>query len=276
MEHIYVATSPQFEGIVKIGRTDRDVDTRMSELNGYGLEAFEGETSWSTDENHILLVDDNNLAESLLHHHFSSQRVSENRELFFATDPQLIVDEALEITGGQVLADVADHDLYGTVIEEIVEWGVTIAGALTVGVVGMVLANKLHSRFKNTHQYQAAVLRGKNLVAKNQPALQTFYEQPRTILESVADKAKDSFNQALSSIKKISARKPGLSQSEIEPVRHINNSVNQSKKGKYLLGSFSTAQKAKEFVNRNPKLVIQRISHKNIELWGVYIWRHSN
>ena len=39
-ESIYIATSPQYEGIVKIGRTDRPVQERMDELStrDYGVE----------------------------------------------------------------------------------------------------------------------------------------------------------------------------------------------------------------------------------------------
>lgn len=274
MEHIYVATSPQFEGIVKIGRTDREVDTRMKELDGYGLEAFEGESSWITDENHILLVENNTIAETLLHQHFSDVRVSQSRELFFATDPQLIVDEALEITGGQILADITDSDLYGSVIEEVVEWGVTIAGALTVGAVGMVLANRLHSRFKNTQRYQDAVQRGKHLIAEHQQAIQTIYKQPKTFLGSVAVKAKDSYRWAVSNIKTDIEAKP--TQRESDYTKPINEFRKRAKKGKYLIGSFSSAQKARFFVNRNPKLIIQRIPHQNFEIFGVYVLKNSN
>lgn len=275
MEHIYVATSPQFEGIVKIGRTDREVETRMKELDGYGLEAFEGESSWITDENHILLVENNTVAETLLHQHFADVRVSQSRELFFAPDPKLIVDEALEITGGQILADITDSDLYGSVIEEVVEWGVTIAGALTVGAVGMVLANKLHSKFKNTQQYQDAVQRGKNLIAEHQQAIQTIYKQPKNFLGSVAVKAKDSFQWAVSGIKNGREAKSTQRGNENSYTKPISKFRKRAKKDKYLIGSFSSAQKARAFVNRDPKLIVQRISHQKFELWGVYILKNS-
>lgn len=37
-ESIYIATSPQYEGIVKIGRTDRPVQERMDELSNPALQ----------------------------------------------------------------------------------------------------------------------------------------------------------------------------------------------------------------------------------------------
>lgn len=156
------------------------------------------------------------------------------------------------------------------------EWGVTIEGVLTIGAVGVVLANKLHGKLKNSQEYQVAVMRGKNLIAEHKPAIQTLYEQPRTVLDSVVVKAKGFFHQAFSEGKDIFERKSGKRQREIEPAGTKNGFENLSKRDKYLLASFSTSQKAREFVNRNPKLVTQRISHKNIELWGVYVWRHSN
>ena len=89
MEHIYFATSPQFQGIVKIGRTDRDPSERMGELAGYGFEGFEGESTWSVAKEHVIIVDDNSSAEAMLHGHFSASRVSDNRELFFTDDIRL-------------------------------------------------------------------------------------------------------------------------------------------------------------------------------------------
>ena len=66
MEQIYFAVSPQFQGLVKIGRTDRDISERMGELAGYGLEGFDGVSSWSPSKKHVLVVDDNTASEALL------------------------------------------------------------------------------------------------------------------------------------------------------------------------------------------------------------------
>ena len=82
MEQIYFAVSPQFQGLVKIGRTDRDISERMGGLSGYGLEGFAGVSSWSPSKKHVLVVDDNTVSEALLHRHFADLRVSDDRELF--------------------------------------------------------------------------------------------------------------------------------------------------------------------------------------------------
>ena len=50
MEYIYFAVSDSHPGMVKIGRTDRPIGERMSELSedDYGLSGFDGDSPWST------------------------------------------------------------------------------------------------------------------------------------------------------------------------------------------------------------------------------------
>ena len=71
-ESIYIATSPHYEGIVKIGRTDRPVQERMDELSNrdYGLEGEVGDTEWEVAN--VIVVDENVAAEAMLHKHFDS------------------------------------------------------------------------------------------------------------------------------------------------------------------------------------------------------------
>ena len=83
-ESIYIATSPHYEGIVKIGRTDRPVQELMDELSNhdYGLEGEVGDTEWEVAN--VIVVDENVAAEAMLHKHFDSIRVSDSRELFYS------------------------------------------------------------------------------------------------------------------------------------------------------------------------------------------------
>lgn len=52
MEYIYFAVSDSHPGMVKIGRTDREISERMSEISyeDYGLSSFEGDSSWQAVE----------------------------------------------------------------------------------------------------------------------------------------------------------------------------------------------------------------------------------
>ena len=72
---IYVASNPNYGGLVKIGRTDRDPEIRMGELNTTGLaDPFSVEFQ--------CLVEDPVQVEKLTHEHFSDSRHREDREFF--------------------------------------------------------------------------------------------------------------------------------------------------------------------------------------------------
>ncbi len=86
-EYIYIAESPQYPGMVKIGRTDRTVDVRMEELSdgNYGLPGKEVDADWEAVK--IIKVEDNEHAEAVLHEFYADSRVTDSRELFYTNDP---------------------------------------------------------------------------------------------------------------------------------------------------------------------------------------------
>ncbi|MGB0343442.1 MAG: GIY-YIG nuclease family protein [Parvibaculales bacterium] len=108
MELIYFAKSKEFPNLIKIGRTDRDVQSRMNELSAqnYGPEGFEGNADWEAVG--IIEVHDNEAAEVILHEHFSELRVSESRELFFAEDAAQIIDEGTQKVDGEIFLETID------------------------------------------------------------------------------------------------------------------------------------------------------------------------
>ena len=88
-ESIYIATSPQYEGIVKIGRTDRPVQERMDELSkrDYGLEGEVGDTEWEVAN--VIIVDDNVAAEAMLHQHPIPSEYQTAENYFIPMTPRL-------------------------------------------------------------------------------------------------------------------------------------------------------------------------------------------
>lgn len=100
MEYIYFAVSNSHPGMVKIGRTDRPVSERMSELSSedYGLSDFEGDSKWNAVE--VIKVEDNVEAERLLHDHFDSVRVENGREIFYSDDISAMATEGAELVDG--------------------------------------------------------------------------------------------------------------------------------------------------------------------------------
>ena len=115
MELIYIATSKQFPGMVKIGRTDRSVQQRMQELSedDYGTSGFSGDSEWEAIR--VFEVDDNEAAEAILHAHFSSLRVEDSRELFYTDNPEALADEAMQIVDGVDFLNAFDsiNSLFG-------------------------------------------------------------------------------------------------------------------------------------------------------------------
>ena len=108
-EFIYIAESPQYPGMVKIGRTDRTVEERLSELSreDYGLPGSNIDSEWEAVK--IIEVQDNERAEAVLHDHFSDQRVDSSRELFYTDDPMGLSYEAANIVDGTIItADLVE------------------------------------------------------------------------------------------------------------------------------------------------------------------------
>ena len=102
-EYIYVAESPQYPGVVKIGRTDRSVHERMSELSAddYGMPGENIDSEWEAVK--IIEVKDNEHAEAVLHEHFDHLRVTDSRELFYTDDPYGLAYEAAEVVDGTIM-----------------------------------------------------------------------------------------------------------------------------------------------------------------------------
>ena len=158
MEFIYIATSTQFPGMVKIGRTDRDVETRMDELSNddYGVEGFSGSSEW--EATHFFRVEDNEVAERLIHEQFGDLRVSDNRELFYSDDPASIAEQAAEISGGTLFGPDTDpekmealfddfEDNEFDILESLSETLEDSLPAVFLGYVGIELFEMLKSKF---------------------------------------------------------------------------------------------------------------------------------
>ena len=271
MEHIYFATSPQFQGIVKIGRTDRDPCERMGELAGYGFEGFEGESTWSVAKEHVIIVDDNSSAEAMLHGYFSESRVSDNRELFFTDDIKAMVSIAQERTGGKLLSEIKDETLAETIIEEFAEWGVAIAGAAVGGVPGIVLAHKGLERLRKTDAYKSAKQRSEKAATKGLGVLADKMEQHSELTDQFREKA----TQASSWVKnalptKLSFRgKAGRAgPPHVTPGKQSQGKEKPQKQ--FLLGTFTSLEKARSFAKNDSKLKIQRLEGPDNALWAVY------
>ena len=271
MEHIYFATSPQFQGLVKIGRTDRDPSERMGELAGYGLEGFEGESTWSATKQHILVVEDNSTAEATLHQFFSDLRVQEDRELFEVTDLDAMVVEAQRLTGGRLLSEIADEKLAETVVEQIAEWGVAIAGAAVGGVPGIVLANKGLEKLRDTDRYKSAKKSSEVFARAGLGMLGEKLDQHAELSDQVrvqANRASEWVKGKLPftvSLKKNDARE---APPRTDPVKQAQKT---SKVGEsIILGTFSSLNEARDFAKGNPKLKIQRLELSDQNLWAVY------
>ena len=102
-EYIYIAESPQYPGMVKIGKTDRTVEERMEELSvdDYGIPGENIDSEWEAVK--VIEVRDNENAETLLHEHFEHLRVSDSRELFYTDDPTGLAYEAADVVNGTII-----------------------------------------------------------------------------------------------------------------------------------------------------------------------------
>ena len=137
MDYIYFAVSESHPGMVKIGRTDRPVDERMTELSedDYGLFGYEGDSTWEAAE--VLQVVDNSQAENMLHDHFDGLRVEDGREIFYSNDVHGMASEGAEIVDGTSI-DLLSAGANGS---DIVGEGADIADLLLqLGLLGIGFA----------------------------------------------------------------------------------------------------------------------------------------
>ena len=150
MELIYIAKSSSFPGIVKIGRTDVNINQRMRQLSNedYGPSDFQGDSEWEAVR--VFEVKNNEEAERILHDHFSSSRVESRRELFYSDNPDALADEAIEVVNGEYLVDLVDSF---DVLLDIGATVVSIAG-LTVLVQAFYPNSKTEKLINNKINFQ--------------------------------------------------------------------------------------------------------------------------
>jgi len=271
MEQIYFAVSPQFQGLVKIGRTDRDISERMGELAGYGLEGFAGVSSWSPSKKHVLVVDDNTVSEALLHRHFADLRVSDDRELFVAGDIDSMVSEAQSLTGATLLSEIADQALSETLVEQAAEWGVAIAGAFVGGVPGIVLANKGLEKIKKTENYRRAKSRGQDAARQGLALLSAKLDEHAELGHQIKSRANQVFSklrEAAPFLRRADDRKDGAGGSDAVVADAEKDAPKIGRKA--LLSTFFQLADARAFAKDNPRLTIQRVPEPANNLWGVY------
>ena len=195
MEYIYFAVSNSHPGMVKIGRTDRPVSERMSELSSedYGLSGFEGDSKWNAVE--VIKVEDNVEAERLLHDHFDSVRVENGREIFYSDDISSMATEGAELVDGSSI------DLLAALEEsaklENGEGLEVIELALMLGVagIGFPIAAILWAKYKDKKAVKDAITKIKFL-AENGKVKWKGSAETRKIL---IDKSTDRFNSVIES-----------------------------------------------------------------------------
>lgn len=158
-ESVYFATSPQYPGIVKIGRTDRPVEDRMSELSAsdYGLSGSEGDVDWEVAK--VIVVEDNVAAEAALHEHFASSKVSPDRELFYVDDPDAMASEAAGVVNGDLLEDISDPEAVGEILDDFDDLGFTLT-------FGLMAAAAVHQKFSGNATYERALKAAYSLSTK--------------------------------------------------------------------------------------------------------------
>jgi hypothetical protein len=110
--YIYILSNPSMPGILKIGKTERDPDERISELsNVSGVP-----TPFYLE--YKIFVPDCHSAEKSIHEALKAMRVSDRREFF-----DIIVSDAIDIVKSQVVTNIAkellkyDNDLLSKIID---------------------------------------------------------------------------------------------------------------------------------------------------------------
>jgi hypothetical protein len=118
-EFIYVLENPSMPGLVKIGRTDRSVSERVSELSSHtGIPTgFAVVKHWA--------VTDSVEAERIIHERLSDYRVAENREFFKmeAEEATDIIESLLETSSPERRDFEREDELVARAIPIVVKQG---------------------------------------------------------------------------------------------------------------------------------------------------------
>ena len=188
MEYIYFAVSDSHPGMVKIGRTDRPVGERMSELSedDYGLSGFDGDSTWEAVE--VIKVEDNVKAESMLHDHFDSVRVEDGREIFYSNDIEGMASEGAQLVDGTSV-DILSAGVEGFedgegIVELILELGL-----LGIGLGGAAL---VYRRYKDEKVVKEAVNTAKKAVDEGKKK----WDESAETRQEIVDKSTQTVNQA--------------------------------------------------------------------------------
>ena len=110
--YIYILSNPSMPDILKIGKTERDPDERISELSNVSA------IPSTFNLEYKVFVPDCHSAEKSIHEALKAMRVSERREFF-----DISVSEAIDIVKSQVVINIAeellkyDNDLLSKVID---------------------------------------------------------------------------------------------------------------------------------------------------------------
>lgn len=218
MEYIYFAVSDSYPGMVKIGRTDRPIGERMSELSedDYGLSGFDGDSTWEAVE--VIEVEDNVEAESILHDHFDSARVEDGREIFYSDDVSGMAGEGAEIVdatsvdllsagveNSESIFDNADGIFeagMGTLgaddaTDILGEGGDIFEGILELGTVGIgiAVAAIAYDKYKDEKVVKEAVNTAKEAVDEGKKKWDSTAETRKEFV----DKSTQTFNEACES-----------------------------------------------------------------------------
>ena len=189
MEYIYFAVSDSHPGMVKIGRTDRPVGERMSELSqdDYGLSDFEGDSVWQAVD--VIKVEDNVQAESMLHDHFGSARVENGREIFYSDDVNAMASEGTEIVDGVSIdlfsagADSSEDLFDGAEIVYEAAMLILSLGGLGIGIAGAALA---YDKYKDEKVVKETINTVKLTVDEGKKKWDSSSEARREILDKSA------------------------------------------------------------------------------------------
>ena len=195
MEYIYFAVSDSHPGMVKIGRTDRPVDERMSELSqdDYGLSDFEGDSVWQAVD--VIKVEDNVQAESMLHDHFGSARVENGREIFYSDDVNAMASEGTEIVDGVSIdlfsagADSSEALFDGAEIGYEAAMLILALGGLGIGIAGVAIA---YDKYKDEKVVKETINTVKLTVGEGKKK----WDESAETRQEIVDKSTETLNQA--------------------------------------------------------------------------------
>lgn len=99
-QYLYIFSNPSMSGVIKVGRTDKSPQRRVSELHTTGVPtAFDIELS--------LEVEDGRKCEKAAHKALEQYRLAANRE-FFRIEPQAAIEKILSAIGSYKIRDVKD------------------------------------------------------------------------------------------------------------------------------------------------------------------------